>query len=78
MHQQHAKQQPGAKKGKTKLLGVPWNKMKDKIQVIFVTFTTEPTKRGILAKITKAFDLLVLASLVTLSGKALYRESCDT
>ena len=47
----NAKQQLGAKKGESKLLGVPWNKEKDKIQIRFPTFTAEPTKRGILAKI---------------------------
>ena len=76
--QTYAKQQLGAKKGESKLLGVPWNKEKDEIQVSFPTFTAEPTKRGILAKIAKVYDPLGLASPVTLSGKALYREACDT
>ena len=49
--QTYAKQQLGAEKGESKLLGVPRNKEKDEIQVSFPTFTTEPTKRGILAKI---------------------------
>ena len=76
--QTYAKQQLGAKEGESKLLGVPWNKEKDEIQVSFPTFTAEPTKRGILAKIAKVYDPLGLAPPVTLSGKALYREACDT
>ena len=76
--QTYAKQQLGAKKGEPKLLGVPWNKEKDKIQVSFPTFTAEPSKRVILAKIAKVYDPLGLASPVSLSEKALYREACDT
>ena len=49
--QTYAKEQLGAKKGDSKLLGVPWNKEKDEIRVSFLTFTAEPTKRGIPAKI---------------------------
>ena len=76
--QTYAKQQLGSKKGESKLLGVPWNKEKDEIEVSFPRFTPEPTKRGILAKIAKVYDPLGLASPVTLSRKALYREACDS
>ena len=47
-------------------------------QVSFPTSTAEPTKRGILGKVAKICDPLGLASPVTLSGKMLYRDTCDT
>ena len=50
------KQQLGSRKGESKLLGVPWNKDRAKIQVSFPTLTTEPTKRGILAKMANVYD----------------------
>ena len=66
--QSYAKQQLGTRKGESKLLGVPWDKEKDEIQVSFPISTAEPTKRGILRKVAKIYDPLVLASPVTLSG----------
>ncbi|XP_066029903.1 uncharacterized protein [Pocillopora verrucosa] len=76
--QSYAKQQLGTRKGESKLLGVPWDKEKDEIQVSFPISTAEPTKRGILGKVAKIYDPLGLASPVTLSGKMLYRDACDT
>ena len=66
--QRYAKQQLGTRKGESKLLGVPWDKEKDEIRVSFPISTAEPTKRGILRKVAKIYDPLVLASPVTLSG----------
>ena len=76
--QSYAKQQLGTRKGESKLLGVPWDKEKDEIQVSFPISTAEPTKRGILGKVAKIYDPLGLASPVTLSGIMLYRDACDT
>ena len=65
--QSYAKRQVGTRKGESKLLGVPWDKEKDEIQVSFPISTAEPTKRGILGKFAKIYDPLGLASPVTLS-----------
>ena len=65
--QSYAKQQLGTRKGESKLLGVPWDKEKDEIQVSFPISTAEPTKRSILGKVAKIYDPLGLASPVTLS-----------
>ena len=42
--QSYAKRQVGTRKGESKLLGVPWDKEKDKIKVSFPISTAEPTK----------------------------------
>ena len=76
--QSYAKQQLETRKGGSKLLEVPWDKVKDEIQVSFPISTAEPTKRGILGKVAKIYDPLGLASPVTLSGKMLFRDACDT
>ena len=48
-------------------------------EILLLTISTaEPTKRGILGKVAKIYDPLGLASPVTLSGKMLYRDACDT
>ena len=75
--QSYAKQQLETRKGESKLLEVPWDKVKDEIQVSFPISTAEPTKRGILGKVAKIYDPLGLASPVTLSGKMLFRDACD-
>ena len=36
------------------------------------------TKRGILSKVARVYDLLRLVSLCTLAGKLLYREACES
>ena len=56
---------------------VPWNKILDTIEVAFPAPIVKVTKREILRKISKIYDLLGLASPVTLAGKMLYRETCD-
>ena len=76
--QSYAKQQLGTKKGESKLLGLPWDIGKNEIQVSFPTSTAEPTKRGILGKVAKIYDPIILPSPVTLSGKKLDRDACDT
>ena len=48
-------------------------------EILLLTISTaEPTKRGILGKVAKIYDPLGLASPVTLSGKMLFRDACDT
>ena len=75
--QSYAKCQMGVKTGETKLLGVPWNKTEDSIEVNFPGPVINVTKREVLGEIAKIYDPLGLASPVTLVGKMLYREACD-
>lgn len=76
--QSYAKDQLGVKQGETKLLGVPWDKREDTIQTSFPTPIMKATKREVLGKIAKIYDLLGLASAITLEGKLLYRDVCET
>ena len=66
------------RQGETKLLGVPWNKKKDTIQITFPGQITNATEREVLGKMAKIYDPLGLASPITLEGKILYREVCET
>ena len=63
--------------GETKLLGRPWNKTVETIEVAFPVPIVKVTYREIHRKIANIYDPLGLASLVTLAGKMLYRETCD-
>ncbi|XP_074629800.1 uncharacterized protein LOC141887949 [Acropora palmata] len=74
----YAKQQLGApQRGKGALLGVPWDKEKDTIEVKFPGERVQPTKRNLLTKLAKVYDPLGFASPTTLSGKLLYRKACE-
>ena len=63
-------------RGKSKLLGLPWDKVQDTLSVVFPAETAELTKRGVLANLAKVFDPLGLVSPVMLEGKLIYREIC--
>jgi hypothetical protein len=66
------------KAGETKLLGLPWNKVDDKIAVQFQkSEVSTPTKREVLSNIAKIYDPLGVVSPTSLIGKLLYREICD-
>ena len=54
------------------------NKEKDTIQITFPAQITNVTKREVLRKIETIYDPLGLASPITLEGKMLYREVCET
>ena len=76
--QSYAKQQLGVRSEETKLLGVPWNKTTDKIGVTFPCTSTEVvTKRTVLSEIASIYDPLGLVSPVSVSGKMIYRDTCD-
>lgn len=75
----YAKQQlGGTKPSEGKLLGLPWNREEDTISVIIQSDQTETTKRGVLSHLAKIYDPLGLVSPVTLIGKQLYRDICDS
>ena len=75
----YAKQQLGIPKGEAaSILGLPWKKEEDKIGVNFPSDPAEPTKRGILGKVARIYDPLGLVAPMTLVGKLLYREACNS
>lgn len=47
------------------------------ISVILKIIQTETTKRGVLSYLARSYDLLGLASPVTLNRKHLYCDICD-
>ncbi|XP_048576166.1 uncharacterized protein LOC125557540 [Nematostella vectensis] len=64
-----------------KILGIPWDKNKDELTIAFSDSTEEEvsgalTKRKMLAVINRIYDLLGLASPVTVTGKVLYSKVC--
>ena len=64
-------------RGKSKLLGLPWDKVQDTLRVVFPAETAELTKRGVLANLAKVYDPLGLVLPVMLEGKLKYREICN-
>ena len=73
----YAKQQLGAKGNESKILGLPWDKQNDTLQVVYPQESTESTKRGVLANLAKVYDPLGLVSPTTLTWKLIYRDICD-
>ena len=59
------------------LLGLKWDKLSDKIGVPFPANVAQPTKRGILRKVTTIYDPLGLPAATTLQGKLPYHEACE-
>ena len=50
------------------MLGLPWNKEKGMLTVLFPHNQTPSTKRGVLSKLAKVYDTMGLASQLTLGG----------
>ena len=55
-----------------------WNKIEDTKAVQFRSEINPATKREVLAKLAKVYDPLGLTSPITLQGKQIYREVCDS
>lgn len=73
----YAKQQLGTSPGgECSLLGLGWNTERDTLSVVLPEEKAVMTKRGVLAKLAKAYDPLGLVSPITLSGKIIYRAVC--
>ena len=70
--QSYAKEQLRVKPGETKMLGLPWNKIKDTIVVTFQEASPEVSKREMLQFLVSVYDPLGLASPLSLVGKVLY------
>ena len=73
----YVKQQLGAKLGETKPLGMPWDKVKDTIGVVFPSQPSEPTKRELVGSLARIYEPLGLVSPTILTGKLLCRDVCD-
>lgn len=74
----YAKEQLGSAAGECKLLGLSWNKRDDTISVSFPEEIVEPTKREVLGKLPRIYDPLGLVSPMSLQGKMIFREACET
>ncbi len=59
------------------LLGLPWNKENDTDSVSFPQEKADSSKSRILSKVARIYDLLGLASPISLGGKLLYCDVCD-
>ena len=73
----YAKQQLGVKTNETKMLGLTLNKKRDILKVMFPQEKADVTKRGILRFLASILDPLGLVSPITLTGKEVYRATCD-
>ena len=78
--QSYAKTQLGVKSQETKQLGVPWNKVEDKIGVEFPKEVGQDvgTKRTVLSGLASIYDPLGIVSPVTVLGKMIYRDIGDS
>jgi hypothetical protein len=73
----YAKQQLGARASESKILGLPWDKAKDTLKIIYPQEHDKVTKRSILATLAKIYDPIGVVSPTTLAGKLIYRNVCD-
>ena len=76
--QSYAKQTLMVKPIESKLLGMKWDKRSDTLAVTFPNEREPKTKRGVLSKLARVYDPLGLASPLTLVGKQIYRDACDS
>ena len=73
----YAKEQLGVKPGETKMLGLPWDKLKDTMAVTFPAAPPDVTKRETLRFLASIYDPLGIALPVSLVGKIVYQDICD-
>ena len=71
-------QKLGVKPTESKMLGLRWNKKDDTLRVIIEQTTGPVTKRNILSCLAKVYNPLGIASPLTLTGKQIYRDVCDS
>ena len=74
------KQQLGGDSTDTTMLRLKWNKSSDTITVSFPTVdsVSTTTKRTILSKLAKVYDIIGVVSPITLEGKIIFRDVCKT
>ena len=71
------KQQLGAKTGQTKMLGIKWDKKKEKLIIEIPSPIHKITKQNILQKLASVYDVIGFISPCTLVGKDVFRKICD-
>ena len=73
----YAKQQLGTMSFETKLLGTPWNKSADTLNIPFTKSDANPTKREVLSQLAKTYDPLGIVSPMSICGKFIFRNICE-
>ena len=71
------KQQLGVKTGQTKMLGVKWDKKKEKLIIEIPSPIHKITKQNVLQKLASVYDVLGFISPCTLVGKDAFRKVCE-
>ena len=61
----------------TKILGLTWNKLTDKLSISIPNFQQRVTKRNILSYVASIYDQLSIISPCHVLGKDIYSELCD-
>ena len=61
----------------SKIFGVPWNKLTDKLSISLTKFQQTVTKRNISSYVALICDLLSIVSFCHVLGKVIYSEPCD-
>ena len=62
---------------KTKILGVPWNKLIDELSISIPKFQQTVHKRSVLSYVASIYDPLGIISPCHALGKIIYSELCD-
>ena len=76
--QTYAKQQLNVSKQESKLLGLKWNKREGTLSVVLSKEEVQSSKRGALGKLARTYDPLGLIAPVTLEGKQINRDICES
>ena len=61
----------------TKILGVPWNKLTDKLSISIPKFQQTVIKRNILIYVASIYDPLGIVSPCHVLWKVIYSELCE-
>ena len=73
----YAKQMFQTSSNETKILGVPWNKLNDKLLISVPKFQQRVTKRNILNYVASIYNPLGVISSCYVLWKVIYGELCD-
>ena len=73
----YAKQMFQTNSNETKILGVPWNKLTEKLSISIPKFQHSVTKRNILSYVASIYDPLGIISPCHVLGKVIFSELCD-
>ena len=73
----YAKDTLGTKCSETELLGLVWNKHEDTLSISLPKQKVQMTKRTVLQRMAKLYDLLGVAALYLRIAKVTFRDICD-